>query len=492
MNLWVNRIGQLLTLAAALFFLSCQEEVSVLGYKNPNSKFKVSYVEIPVTSSVILRDSFRTSNFSFSGEANRLMVGTYDDDKFGKITASAASQYFTASPAKLPAGASYDSVSLELQFDFYHYGATANTSQSYSVYELDRQLKFDSLTKYFNRSSQPTKQLLGSKSFTMNPNGLDDLATSADDVDSIVKISIPLDVNFGARIFSSAIAYRDSPNDTAFVTYSQFIEQFKGIVIKPDNADKIFGFNPIAGGTRILVHYHTDTVKLSMQMALTGVVGFNQITADRTGTELAGVNQYLEEYLQESENRYIESGMGLLTKVDFSNFYTFLDTIPNIFINSAELVVGSLEASTHAPPPSLVLRALNENNNWFNKFVINDAQDSIDYTAYRGHIRFDIASATVPPLIDNDNVFYAFGDRSPLIGYSSSSNSYSGIMTLLVQQMSIRTDNRSKFKNFVLYPGSEAASTPAFTSASKSVNRVVFPKSGIKLRIYYTKPLSTQ
>ena len=72
MNLWVNRIGQLTMLAVALFFFSCEDETSILGYKNPNSKFKVSYVEIPIESSVLLRDSLRTSNFLYTGEPNRL------------------------------------------------------------------------------------------------------------------------------------------------------------------------------------------------------------------------------------------------------------------------------------------------------------------------------------------------------------------------------------------------------------------------------------
>ena len=66
MNLWAKRIKLLSALAGVLFFFSCQEESSILGYKNPNSKFKVSYVEIPIESSVLLRDSLRTSNFNYS------------------------------------------------------------------------------------------------------------------------------------------------------------------------------------------------------------------------------------------------------------------------------------------------------------------------------------------------------------------------------------------------------------------------------------------
>ena len=59
MNLWVSRVGQLAMLAVALFFFSCEDETSILGFKNPNSKFRASYVEIPIESSVLLRDSLR-------------------------------------------------------------------------------------------------------------------------------------------------------------------------------------------------------------------------------------------------------------------------------------------------------------------------------------------------------------------------------------------------------------------------------------------------
>src|SRR6187402_467016 len=146
MNLWASRMGQLTTLAVALFFYSCEEETSTLGYKNPNSKFKVSYVEIPIESSVILRDSLRTSNFSYTGEPNRLMVGRYIDEVFGQIEASSITQYFATNPQfKVSSTAVYDSVTLQLQFDLYHYGSTAATPQTISIYEIDEGLTFDSI-----------------------------------------------------------------------------------------------------------------------------------------------------------------------------------------------------------------------------------------------------------------------------------------------------------------------------------------------------------
>ena len=73
-------------------------------------------------------------------------------------------------------------------------------------------------------------------------------------------------------------------------------------------------------------------------MNFSGVIGFNQIKSDRTGTELEPVKEYFTDALQESDKRYIQSGVGILTKLDFSKFYEFTDTVPYSLINSAELV----------------------------------------------------------------------------------------------------------------------------------------------------------
>lgn len=495
MNLWVNRIGQLTTLSVALFFfISCQEEVSVLGYKNPNTKFKVSYVEIPLESSVLLRDSLRTSNFYFTGEPNRLLVGSYQDDKFGTVSANAVTQYFTVSTAKLAAGAVYDSVSLRLQFDLYHYGSDARTPQSLSVYKLDEAISYENIRYFFNKSSVARGELLGTKSFSIDPEDFDDFAQSATDYDTVITVKVPLNYAFGRDLFAAAERYRDGSTaaDSLFVRYNAFVEQFKGLIIKPDVADKAVGFSPTATGTRVLVHYHTATDTLALELGMGGVVSFNQINGDRSATELAPIQEYHRDYLQDGETRYVQSGTGVLTKIDFSNFYSFLDTIPNILVNSAELIVENVENSNLPPPSSIVLRNLTPSNNRFRVYSTAKPQDSVDLIRYRGLFSYDLATGTSPALVDNDLVFYVRGDKANTLAYSSLKKSYSGVFTLLFQQMSIRTDDRTPLTTFVLYPGSDLASKPAFATGAKSLNRVVFPKSGIKLRLYYTKPLDIQ
>lgn len=490
MNLWVNRIGQLTILSVALFFLSCNEEASVLGYRNPNSKFKVSFYEIPLESSVILRDSLRTSNYLFTSEPNRLLVGSYQDDKFGGVSASAATQFFTSVYSKIATTAVFDSVSLELQYDLYHYGPTTPTTQTFSVYKLDESLKFADRRYYFNTKNAVASELLGTKSFSINPDDFDDFAGSSTDYDTIITLRIPLSYAYGREVFAAAERWRDyaTPSDSLFIKYNDFVEQFKGILIQPEVSDKVIGFSP-SGQSRVLLHYHTDQDTLSLAMGINSVTGFTRITSDRSATELASITEPFTEYLTDSENRYVQSGTGILTKVDFSNFYSFIDTIPNILVNSAEILVDNVESGSLAPPKSLVLRNIDPATHRFREYKLGNARDSTDNSRYRGWFTYDYATATGPALVEDDFVYYVRGDEGSTLGYSSSRKAYSGVFTLLVQQMSIRTDDRSPLLSFALYPGSDAAATPAFTSGAKSLNRAVFPKSGIKMRIYYTKPL---
>jgi len=487
MNLWANRVGQLAMLAVALFFFSCQDEASVLGFRNPNSKFKVSYVEIPIESSIYLRDSLRTSNFSYSGEVNRFLVGQYPDAVFGDIGAGAFSQFYTTNFYKLPETAEYDSVILQLRFDLYHYGATSATPQTIGVYELDRPLSSDSIASYFNDSNIPSSTMLGSKTFSINPKDFDDFAASATDADTVITVRLPLDHDFGKRIFDSAIRYRDATTreDSAFVYYKDFVEDFYGIAIRSEVGDKIVGFNPTAAESIISVYFHAaDADSLFINLSFSGVIGFNQIKANRSTAELSYVTQPYKEY-QPEDNRYIESGIGILTKLDFSKFYEFIDTVPNILINSAELMIESVEASDYTPPAGLIMRVLKDNNR-MKKYSPDNPQDVSDYIGYKGYLQFDFATPTTSPIVNDDSVFYANG-QTPILGYSSTNNTYASSLTLFFQQLTL-PDSKTKFRNFVLYPYSQKATIAKPQSAAKTVNRAIFPKDNIKLKLYYTKP----
>ena len=490
MSLWAKRIGQLSLVTVALFFFNCQEDTSVLGFRNPNGKFKVNYVDIPLESSIYLRDSLRTSNYTYSGEVNRFLVGQYTDPVFGDVSASVFTQYFSANYQKIGSTAAFDSATLELQFDFYAYGSNSIFNQDITIYELDEEIKSDSLLYYHNDSSVPYTKQVGTKSFSIDPEAFKELANS-NDRDSVISIKVPLITSFGQRIFNSAVRYRDAvtKEDSAFVMYTEFVKQFKGIAIKPTNGDKIVGFSPVGPGTKIVVHYHEATEdSLSFSMSMSGVIGFNQIQSDRSLSELSDVNVPYQEYQPDTENRYIESGVGLLTKLDLSNFFAFADTVDNIMVNSAEIVIEANDPGVYEPPSGLAVRVLKDNNR-MKKFNSKDPQEVSDVLAYSGYLQLDAVSQGAI-VVENDSVLYA-NDRSPLLQYNSSTNSYNAFLTLFFQQLALK-DAKTKFKYFVLAPTTQSASTPLAQNGHKAVNRVVFSKDNIRLRIYYTKPTTNQ
>lgn len=496
MNLWVNRVRQLALFAVALFFFSCKDEVNLLGYKNPNSKFDVKFIELPLESSVLL-DSVRTSNFFFSTETNRLLIGKYSDEKFGEISSSAATQFFTTTTTKLASSADYDSVSIQFRFDYYTYGASKTASdQEIYIYELDQELNDALRSTYFSNTPIVTKpKLLGQKKFSVNPTEFQKYLD--DQKDTVRTVRMKLDYDFGKDIFDVAIKYRDAASvaDSAFINYTDFVKKFYGIAIVPNSGDKLFGFSPVASASKITLHYHTTTDTLELNLSFVNgqkiagkvvtpvnLINYNNIASNRAATELAGLSQYHQDFEPADERRYIQSGTGIVTKIDMSKFLEFSDTIPNMILNSAELVIGDVvDGAAFDPPGNLVMRVLKENNNSY-AFGTKNSQAVKDYSLFKGFIIPEFNSSPFGVVVDNDSTFTAVGDQGAAYAqlvYSKVGKKYNSYITRFLQQVYIKDENKTQLQYFGLYQA------PSF---GKSVNRVIFPKNNIKLRIYYTLP----
>lgn len=484
MNLWARTLRQLAVLAVALFFFSCEDETSILGFKNPNEKFKVNYVDIPIESSVLLLDSIRTSNLYTTSETNRLLVGKYTDGAFGEVSATAFTQFFTTNTSKtfLKESAEYDSVSIELSFDFYSYGTLSATPQTISVHEVERELKIDSLSYYFNKSNTPYNPTpLGSKTFAISP---DDFNTYIEDQkDTTISINFPLDLDFGQRIFDAAVKYRNSTNaaDSAFVRFD-FFKEFNGIAIVPENGDKIMGLNPATIASRIVVHYHdtdADSLELSLAFAhVNGLVNYNKIEGNRAATDLAALTQYSQP-VEPDNLRYIQSGTGVSTRLDFKKFYEFVDADSNslMIVNSAELHLGVPEPSSDLGHINrLSLRAI-KGEGYLKKVAdpeIDKGQylvDSASVASYAGQL--GITGSMFTPLGADGSIFTVFK--------SGSNEYYNGFFTLFAQQLFKKEEDKVRFRYFTLYPEDP--------QIGKSVNRLVFNKDNIKLRVFYTRPV---
>ena len=483
MNLWVRTLGQLTLLAVALFFFSCEDETSILGFKNPKQKFKVNFVDIPLESSVFLMDSLRTSNFNATGETNRLLVGKYTDNEFGEVSAQAITQFFTTNLSKtlLKETAELDSVSIQLRFDYYNYGNLAMTPQTISIHEVQNELIFDSLGYYFNKSNTPYNPTpLGTGTFSFSPDDFKKYVENKKDTTLVVHF--PLDLNFGQRIFNSAVRYRNSNvgADSTFVRIRDFVKEFKGIAIVPENADKIVGFDPSAAASMITLHYHdAESDSLQLNLGFSGVIGYNKITGNRAGTPLAGLNEYSKPFQPENNLRYIQSGTGILTRLDLERFYEFVDQDSNstMIVNSAELYLGAPEpTSMFSPITSLSMRAV-KGEGYLKKIAdpaVNKAEylaDSTSVVLYAG--RLLLTGGMIAPTSE-------VGQSVFTLTKSGSNDYYNGFLTLFAQELFKKEANKKRFRYFALFP-----ETPQI---GKTVNRLIFQEQNIKLRVYYTRP----
>lgn len=486
MNLWVKRVGQtvFLGLASALFFLACEEDTSFLGYK-ADQRFNVFYAEISLETQVYQFDSLNTTNYA--GEAQRMLVGRYTDPAFGTVMASGITQFFRAQamPDSLKM-AIFDSVSLQLSFDFYNYGSPGETSQQIAVHTIEDALGnvTDTIADvYFSNTNVTLGQQIGSATYSVNPTRFKEFL---DEGDTTITIRFPLDKNFGESIFDVArrIDGATSKDDSVFVQYPAFKEMFKGIAITPTQGDKVVGFNP-GSASKMVLHFHisNSTKKDSIVLGFSGLVSFSRIQVDRGSSELSALPPVYQTYKPESNRRYIQNGAGVTTKIDFGKFLSFVDTIPNMIINSAELVMDGVQTNDLEPPSSLILRILTEENRFKRADttkVIREADIQV-VSLYNNLITYPTNSNYLSFTIVDDTGPFS-NTREPLVlQYSSTASAYNGFMTLFLQELYQKEENKPVYSQMALYP----ISPPA----GKSVNRVTF-SDNVKLRISYTRPIN--
>lgn len=483
MNLWAKSLGQFAFLAIALSFFSCEDD-TIQGYKT-NPKFKVSYKEFVLPSSVIQLDSIRTSNFFFASETNGLLLGQYMDPVFGNVKADFYTQFYAVNPVSINGTSQFDSVSLELAFDLYSYGGYSSHEQNVTVYELSENLYDENTIDYTNETSTATRPSpLAMHAFSVDAQQFDEWLEDRKDTTLTVQFRLPN--TFGQRIFNVVKDFSTGGTDSSkFASREEFLAEFKGIAVKSDGGDKIVRFNPRSAETRLRIHYHTSTDTVDYQFSFVNQVNYSQISFDRSGTALAGIVNKYEEYLTDDPFRYIQSGSGLVTKIDLKPFLDFVKSEDNILLNGVELVAEDVVTnSALTPPAALAVRAIDSASNRLKKYAANNPQDLFDIVSYSGYLLADFASrfTNTAIQIERDSAFYVVNDigSSSVLAYDETSKSYSGFVTSFFQQLTYN-DGRSHLRYFVLYP--------TIPSGAKSVDRAVFPADKIKLRIYYTTPL---
>ena len=485
MNLWVRTLRQLALASVALFFFSCEDESSLLGFKNPNKKFHVGYVEIPLgVSRVLTTDSVITDlrlTVSPSGQTQTvdgILVGQYQDPDFGNISAQSFVGVYPLTNTALPATAVYDSITVGFRLNFYAYGFTGKKTHRIGIHEITG----DTLTlfngnRYYANSPAPVYSVdaLGEAVVTAHYDSLQKEAASSSSQKDTIMATGRLSDEFGSRIFEAIKAgFANSAEGKAFKA------KIKGLALVPGAEPGVLGINVINSFgqlSNVTLHYHTLTDAGAVDDTLSRRFGFEyasftKIDADRIGTELDALQPY-QSVEPLSGERYVASGAPVVTKLDLTPFYNFADTVENILINEAELVIDNVTGPEGIRPHSaLMFRLMNNNNDQF----------------LNNHIAADRELANNYFVLSSQSEYYYFvateGSTPATLEYDSEDKRFSGFMTLFAQSLFKNKGDADGINDSRIQ---YMALVPANPPAARSVTRTLFNQDNVKLKITYTR-----
>jgi hypothetical protein len=482
MNLWVKRTGQLL--AAVLLLMSCEDESFLLGFRNQNKKINIKYHEIKFSgdqTSVLLIDSILTDHdHNDLNATTRFLIGQYFDNSFGTVRSEVYTEFQPSFYNAIDGtGMTFDSVTLQLQLDYYDYGFEGDSEEKFTIHRITEDTLSYFKRYYYNSSFGYDPNPLGEATLNLDYTDYKVSETISDTILIKTRLDTELGDEFGAELFAYAASY-----DSALLHNTKFRYQFKGLVFAPAQNNYILGFDPASNLNRITLHYHNSAAEQFERsfyfspFSPSVANSFNKISTSRSG-DLASLSQPYESYAPPSGLRYVQSGSPVITKLDLSQYYNFIrgegayDSLEQIVINSAVLSIGIETPPTgYSPPSKLILRVLKKTSE--TKFEFTNSFIDSDSTQMSGFF------------VTADGKYYiARGDASSTsaveMTYDSDHQRYVGHLSLFLQNLFDKKNGDVD----LLYLGLFPAAPPI----GKTVDRVVFKQENIKLGVYYTTPI---
>jgi len=424
--IWQGRGKLGLIIALALFMFSC-EEPSEIGLELDPDKNKVGlfYKEITIPAVTINTDSLET-DFS-----DRILSGVYRDDNFGEVICTGISQVRQGlSVPNFPDSAIFDSLIFMMELD-YTFGPDIGQPQKYFLYRLEEQLT-DTISYYAKSHVEYGDQPIGENQFVIDP-----------DIDTV--LSITLNDDFGQEFFNVV-------TDTSKIDWSDadnFVEYFRGLALVADDANNsTIGFPVAADSTILRVVYHDDNDTSHYDFILKTMVNFNQIISDKSGSVLAPIEgKYYEDFLPVDGSSYLQAGSGVLIKLDMEPLTSFMDTIPNLIVNSSVLEVSIESTAVNINPP--------DNLNLY-------LTDSTNRRITSGLVYLGLTQAGSSELLE---LSY---DPDDFMGYKQ-------FITVYTEDLARGSHTHV---DLLLYP--------VESELTQSINNFKVPLDGIKVKMYYT------
>ncbi|WP_258105369.1 hypothetical protein [Marinoscillum sp. MHG1-6] len=434
-------------LALIPFFFACNDP-NELGVEldEQNSKTELKFIEFTLPSLTMLIDSLLTDN------ARALLLGRIKNDStFGSVRARSFVKY-------QPDGGTLPDDSLELVRAFVRvkYSKALLASDiprnDFTIYEAKDTL-FSSVT-YLANTPTPFD---GTNPIGSVSELLDIYSDSLTEIDLSTELANSLFTKLELAT-SSDPDYLDSLNNRKYY--------YPALVFEPgDDNEALLTFDMTLDTVGLFVEMQDSTginkyyYKFSLQEK-----NYSQVIRDRTGSKYATLTESYDVYDQPETTVKLNAAAGLYPLVDLQPYLDFLDSSENIIINKAEVTIKNNELSEFIPPVSQI------------RYLFADEMNKIDA---QGALGISGASGAHAVLNNSGYLTGSTGSASLLTGtYSEDDLQYANEITLFSQ---VLLDQKLSDTDYI-------SAKLAITNVNiHEVGYSSFPKSDIKLRVFYTK-----
>lgn len=243
-----------------------------------------------------------------------------------------------------------DSVKLNLKFNYIYQEGDENPEINLKAYEV---LKDFPDTLYVTTSVLPvSNQLIAQNTLTVSS------------LDSIYSLNV--DPAWGNEVFEAMV----DENSLIFQSLEDFRRFFPGLAFQSDDPlNNIYGIE--TGDDIEIKFYISEPADDGSGLIENREVAFNgsfsphffNLDIDRAGTEYSNIQDPAVEY-PVNNNLLVQSGAGIVTKVDISELAVFSEQEQNSIVNLVELSVGPIVPLDNGvePPNSLYLYFTDDQN----------------------------------------------------------------------------------------------------------------------------------
>ncbi|MBN1145527.1 MAG: DUF4270 family protein [Bacteroidales bacterium] len=321
-----------------LLFSCSKEEMSFeIGNRYLDSKTNIRFFDtLTIHSSTVMMDSIQTSGL----DVPAVVVGSYYDPEFGRISANGYFRVSLPSVKNLPRGAVYDSIKLFLVYNDYYAGDTLK-DMTINVHRLKDKINADEYSSQFlyNKSSLGFyPEIMGSLTFKPRP-----LKTDT--------VWIGLSNEFGQELFNLLEDKEIQVEDNA-----NFLNYLKGFRLSANNTDEaIIGFKYPAENTssgdaknpalRLYYHYTQFEYKnayLDFNIGTFDASQFNQFLIDDEAVSFPEQQAEKVPASQYEGKSYVMAGLGVVTRFEIPYLKNLNSLHENVKIINAVLQIEPL------------------------------------------------------------------------------------------------------------------------------------------------------